>query len=151
MTTSNKFIVERTVVGYSNTALGATYGDVTGLSWYGKAGDVYKFKATVVYDASVTTEGAAFSISGPASPTVLAYTSIASTMATEYGNAYDLPAAAPGDSVFVTDNIATVEGIISPSSDGTISIRGIKSGGTMTVQGTSSVLTWSRLDWPDQP
>jgi len=148
---TNKFIVERTVVGDTNTALGASYGDVTGLNWYGKADEVYKFKATVVYDASAVTEGAAFSVSGPAAPTVLAYTSIASTMATEYGNAYDLPAAAPGDSVFTTDNVATVEGIISPSADGTITVRGIKSGGTLTVQGASSVLTWSRIDWPAAP
>ena len=148
--TTNKFIVERTVVGDTNTALGTSYGDVTGLNWYGKAGEVYKFKATVVYDASLTTEGAAFSVDGPASPTVLAYTSIASTMATEYGNAYDLPAAAASDSIFTTDNVATVEGIISPSADGTISIRGIKSGGTLTVQGASSVLTWSRIDWPTE-
>ena len=150
--TTNKFIVERTVVGDTNTGLDTSYGNVTGLSFYGKAGEVYKFKATIVYDASATTEGASFSVSGPASPTVCSFKSTVPTaVGTEtaaFGNAYDLPAAAASDSAFTTDNVAVVEGIISPSADGTIVIRGIKSGGTVTVQGSSSVLTWSRIDWP---
>jgi len=151
---TNKFIVERTVVGDTNTTIGATYTDVTGLSWYGKAGEVYKFKASVVYDVDATGSGANFSISGPASPTVLSYRSEVATSATaqavNYGNAYDLPASAQTTgSAFTTDNVAIVEGVISPSADGTIIIRGIREASTTcTVQGASSVLTWSRIDWP---
>ena len=154
--TTNKFIVERTVVGDTDTTVGATYGDVTGLNWYGKAGDVYKFKASVVYDVDATGSGANFAISGPASPTVLSYKSefstAAGTQAANYGNAYDLPASAQTTgSAFTTDNLATVEGVISPSADGTITIRGIREASTTcTVQGASSVLTWSRIDWPTE-
>lgn len=148
---TNKFIVERTVVGEDNTALDATYGDVTGLNWYGKAGEVYKFKAVVVYDVNATTEGASFAINGPAA-TVKSYTVTVpsgATPTTSFANAYDLPATAASDSAFTTDNVAIIEGVVSPSADGTISVRGIKSGGTVTVQGASSVLTWSRIDWPE--
>ena len=151
---TNKFIVERTVVPSENTTVGTSYGSVTGLSWYGKAGEVYKFHAKVVYDTAATGDGANFSVSGPASPTVLAYRSsvgtAAGTEAVNHGNAYDLPASAQTTgSAFTTDNIAIVEGVISPSADGTISIRGIaENASTITVQGASSVLTWSRIDWP---
>ena len=74
----------------------------------------------------------------------------AGTEAVNHGNAYDLPATAQTTgSAFTTDNIAIVEGVISPSADGTISIRGIaENASTITVQGASSVLTWSRIDWP---
>ena len=157
---TNKFIVERTVVGDTDTELtqasGIAYVDVTGLNWYGKAGEVYKFKASVVYDVNGTGTGANFAISGPASPTVLSYKSefstAAGTQAANYGNAYDLPASAQSTgSAFAADNLATVEGVISPSADGTITIRAIVetvASGTCTVQGASSVLTWSRIDWP---
>lgn len=148
--TTNKFIVERTVVGETDTALGASYGDVADLNWYGKAGEVYEFKAVVVYDVSATTEGASFAISGPAK-TVCSYVSTVpsgATPTTSFANNYDLPAAAASDSAFTTDNVAIIEGVVSPSADGTISVRGIKSGGTVTVQGASSVLTWKRVDWP---
>ena len=151
--TTNKFIVERTVVGDTNTTVGATYGDVTGLSFYGKAGEVYKFKATVVYDASGTGEGANFSVNGP-SASVISYRSEVPTSATaqavNFGNAYDLPATAQTTgSAFTTDNVAVVEGVISPSADGNIVIRAIaENASAITVQGASSVLTWSRIDWP---
>lgn len=151
---TNKFIVERTVVPSDNTAVGTSYGEVSGLSWYGNAGEVYKFHAKVVYDAAGTGDGANFSISGPASPTVLAYRSTVPTSATaqavNFGNAYQLPASAQTTgSAFTTDNVAVVEGVISPSADGTIAIRGIaENPSTITVQGASSVLTWSRIDWP---
>ena len=159
---TNKFIVERTVVGSTDTALtqasGIAYVDVAGLNWYGKAGEVYKFKASVVYDVNATGTGANFSVSGPASPTVLSYKSefstAAGTQAANYGNAYDLPAAAQSTgSAFTTDNLATVEGVISPLTDGVITVRGILEtvgSGTCTVQGASSVLTWSRIDWPTE-
>ena len=158
---TNKFIVERTVVGDTNTALtqasGIDYVDVTGLNWYGKAGEVYKFKATVVYDVNATGTGANFSVNGPAA-TVISYRSEVPTSATaaavNYGNAYDLPAtpAQTTGSAAATDNVAIVEGVISPSADGTISIRAMVetvASGTCTVQGASSVLTWSRIDWPE--
>jgi len=152
---TNKFIVERTVVGDTNTSVGIAYGDVTGLSWYGKAGEVYKFKATVVYDVNATGTGVNFSVNGPAA-SVISYRSEVSTSATaeavNFGNAYDLPASAQTTgSAFTTDNVAVVEGVISPSADGTIVVRGIREdaeGATCTVQGASSVLTWSRIDWP---
>lgn len=152
---TNKFIVERTVVPSENTTVGIAYGDVTGLSWYGKAGEVYKFKATVVYDVNATGTGVNFSVNGPTS-SVISYRSTVSTSATaqavNFGNAYDLPAAAQTTgSAFTTDNVAVVEGVISPSADGTIVVRGIREdavGATCTVQGASSVLTWSRIDWP---
>jgi hypothetical protein len=153
--TTNKFIVERTVVGEDNTTVAITYTDVAGLSFYGKAGEVYKFHAKVVYDVNATSTGVNFSVNGPTA-SVISYRSEVPTSATaeavNFGNAYDLPAAAQTTgSAFTADNIAIVEGVISPSADGTIVIRGIREdavSATCTVQGASSVLTWSRIDWP---
>ena len=149
--TTNKFIVERTVVPSDNTTLGSSYTDVAGLSWTVFAGQTYQFEAKVVYDVSAATEGCSFSITGPASPTACSFTSVVSSGATptqSFANAYQLPAAAASDSAFTTDNIATISGVITPSADGVVQVRGIKSGGTATVQGASSVLTWKRVDWP---
>ena len=148
---TNKFIVERTVVPSDNTALDTSYTSVDGLSWAVKAGEVYEFHAKVVYDVSAATEGCSFSITGPASPTACSYVSVVSsgaTPTTEFANAYQLPAAAVSDSAFTTDNIATISGVITPSADGVVQVQGIKSGGTATVQGASSVLNWKRIDWP---
>lgn len=152
--TTNKFIVERTVVPSANTTLGSSYTDVSGLSWAVKAGEVYEFSAKVVYDAAATTDGASFSITGPASPTVCAYKSVvptaAGTQVAAFGNAYQLPASAQTTgSAFTTDNVAIVEGVIEPSADGVVQVRGIgESASVITVQGASCVLTWKRVDWP---
>jgi len=149
--TTNKFIVERTVVGEINTVLSDVYGNVAGLNWYGKAGEVYEFKAVVVYDVTLVTEGASFAINGPAA-TVKSYVVTVpsgATPTTSFANAYDLPAAAASDSAFTTDNIAIIEGVVSPSADGTISVRGIAStSNAATVQAASSYITWKRIDWP---
>ena len=149
--TTNKFIVERTVVGDTNTVLADTYGNVVGLNWYGKAGEVYEFKAVIVYDVTAATEGASFAMNGPAA-TVKSYVVTVpsgATPTTSFANAYDLPAAAAGDSAFTTDNIAIIDGVISPSADGTISVRGIGSTtNTVTVQAASSYIAWKRIDWP---
>jgi hypothetical protein len=104
-----------------------TIADVTGLSFPVIAGATYAFRFVMAYTAAATTTGSRWSINGPATPTLLAYSSrYALTTTTQTQNhglaAYDLPAAANATSV-ASGNIAIVEGIITPSAAGTVIAR----------------------------
>lgn len=152
MASNSKFIVERTVVASEDTTIGASYEDVTGLSFGVKAGQTYAFRAVVVYNAAATTDGSAWSVNGPSSPTDLAVrvswslTTTSASAATT--NAYDT-IAVNATSAATTDNVAVIEGVITPSADGDFAIRGIaENADTITVQGNLSTLSWKRIDWP---
>lgn len=111
----------------NNDAIANSIADVTGLSFPVQAGARYHFKFVIPYTAAGTGTGARFSISGPSSPTYLAYRSewtlTAGNRATNDGLAsYNLPSAAGATSLLV-GNIAIVEGIIQPSADGTVIAR----------------------------
>lgn len=112
----------------NNNAVANTIADVTGLSFSVTAGNTYYFKFVIPYTAAATTTGSRWSISGPGSPTFLAYASHYSLTATSETvndglTAYDTPAASNASSAATGSNIAIVEGFIKPSANGTVIAR----------------------------
>lgn len=112
----------------NNNASADTIANVTGLSFSVKSGHTYKFRFQIVYTSAATTTGSRWSIDGPATPTALHYQSQYSLTTTSQTintglSAYDLPAAANATSAATASNIAIVQGIITPSADGTVIAR----------------------------
>lgn len=110
----------------NNNATANTIADVTGLSFSVTAGETYHFEFFIPYTAAATTTGSRWSINGPASPTMLNYTSqytlTATTMTTNYATAYNIPAASNATSL-TAGNVARIAGIIKPSANGTVIAR----------------------------
>jgi hypothetical protein len=110
----------------NNSAVANTMQDVTGLSFDVTAGETYFFEFTIPYTAAATTTGSRWAINGPASPTLLSYTSqntlTATSMTTNYASAYDTPAASNASSL-TAGNIALICGFIKPSTNGTVIAR----------------------------
>jgi hypothetical protein len=111
----------------NNNGTANTIQDVTGLSFAVTAGLTYYFYFLIQYTAAISSTGSRWSINGPATPTMLSYVSeytLTSTTTTRNAilQGYDLPAAANASSV-VAMNLATIEGLIKPSSNGTVIAR----------------------------
>jgi hypothetical protein len=110
----------------NNNSTANTIADVTGLSFTVVSGRTYRFRALILYTAAATTTGSRWAVSGPAT-SLLAYTSryslTATTQTINYANAYDTPAASNATSTATTGNIATIEGILTPTASGTVVIR----------------------------
>jgi len=110
----------------NNNATANTIADVTGLSFSVTAGTTYRFEATINYTSAATTTGSRWSINGPASPTILSYTSnytlTATSQTVNYSSTYDSPSASNATSL-TTGNIAIIKGIIKPSANGTVTVR----------------------------
>lgn len=110
----------------NNNASANTIADVTGLSFSVTGGNKYWFRFVIAYTSAATTTGSRWAINGPGSPTLLNYTSRYTVTATSetvnYATAYDIPAAANASSL-TAGNIAVIEGIIVPSSSGTVVAR----------------------------
>jgi hypothetical protein len=112
----------------NNNATLNTMQDVTGLSFAVVAAATYMFRFLIPYTAAVTTTGSRWSINGPAAPTLLMFRSEYSLTTTtrtinEGLSAYDTPAASNATAATTGSNIAIVEGIITPSVDGTVIAR----------------------------
>jgi hypothetical protein len=120
----------------NNNATPNTIADVTGLSFAVTAGETYWFKFIIHYLAAATTTGSRWTINGPGSPTFLSYVnewvlSAAGTSGTDAitqnpGAAYDSPTASNATSASAAataGNLATIEGIIKPSANGTVIAR----------------------------
>lgn len=110
----------------NNNAVANTIADVTGLSFAVVAGTTYGFRFTILYTAAAATTGSRWSINGPAT-TLLAYrseyTATATTQTVNEGlTGYNVPAAASAASL-TAGNIATIEGFITPSANGTVIAR----------------------------
>lgn len=112
----------------NNNGTANTIQDVTGLSFPVLANKMYWFEFHIAYTAAATTTGSRWSINGPVSPTYLSYASwysLTSTTRTENNHlqAYDQPAASNATSATTGNNYARIEGIIQPSTDGTVIAR----------------------------
>ena len=159
MATDNKFIVERTNVLAADVTLGVSYAAVDdgNFGFYGKAGETYEFEARIAYSAVAATDGAAFSIKAPATPTAVAFISEYNTDATTVVRtacvAIDTPDHGSASVISTTGlNTAHVFGTITPSANGFIAISGIaENASTIVAKATASVLSWKRVDWPAQP
>lgn len=110
----------------NNNATANTMADVTGLSFSVTAGETYCFEFLIPYTAAATTTGSRWSINGPASPTLLNYTSqytlTATSMTTNCASAYDTPSSSNASSL-TAGNVAWIAGIIKPSANGTVIAR----------------------------
>jgi hypothetical protein len=109
----------------NNNATACTLADVTGLSFAVTNGVRYHYRAKIWYTAAATTTGSRWTINGPAA-TVNAYKTDASLTATtgtsQTGASYNAGACS-ANSATTGGNIATVEGVLTPSADGTLVIR----------------------------
>lgn len=103
-----------------------TIADVTGLSFSVTSGEIYYFEFIIPYTSAATTTGSRWSINGPASPTLLHYTSeytlTATSKTVNSATAYDTPSGSNATSL-TAGNVATVWGFIQPSSNGTVIAR----------------------------
>lgn len=110
----------------NNNATANTIADVTGLSFSVTAGNKYWFRFIIPYTSAATTTGSRWSITGPAAPTLLNYTSHYTLTATSEtvnsATAYDTPSGASASSL-TAGNVAIIEGIIVPSANGTVIAR----------------------------
>lgn len=156
MATDNRFVVERTNVLASDVVVGTTYAalDADDFGFYGFEGQTYAFHAEVVYDADGATEGAAFSITAPAAPSVIQGISSFPTTATAETVTQIVAIDTPDHGTASIDglNTAVVHGVITPSADGFIAVSGIaENASKITAKGGLSVLSWKRIDFPSQP
>ena len=153
MATDNKFIVERTNVLAADVTLGVSYAavDADNFGFYGKAGETYEFEARIAYSAVAATDGAAFSIKAPATPTAVAFISEYNTDATTVVRtacvAIDTPDHGSASVISTTGlNQAFVYGVITPSTNGFISVSGIaENASTIIAKGGLSFLSWKRI------
>ncbi|HEX7484392.1 MAG TPA: hypothetical protein VF281_04565 [Candidatus Saccharimonadales bacterium] len=122
-----------------------TIADVTGLSFAVTSGVTYHFSALINYTAAATTTGSIWTVNGPAATTI-SYTAkntlTATTETTNFATAYDTPATANATSL-TAGNIATIEGIVTPSANGTLQIRfATEVNGSAITAKAGSTLTW---------
>ena len=110
----------------NNNGVANTIADVTGLSFPVVAGETYWYEFIIPYTSAATTTGSRWAINGPAAPTQLnhrsEYTLTATSVTVNCATAYDIPAASNATSL-TAGNIATMWGIIKPSSNGTVIAR----------------------------
>lgn len=120
--------INYTLKSSDTTNTTTSYVDVANLSFSVTAGITYWFKFVIPYTSTATGNGSRFSINGPASPTFLVYQSeyslSATTITTNRGlTTYDSPATANANSATTGSNMAIIEGIITPSANGTVIAR----------------------------
>lgn len=159
MATDNRFVVERTNVLASDVTLGVSYAAVDDgdFGWYGIAGQTYEFNARIAYSAAAATDGAAFSITAPATPTAVAFVSEYNTDSTTVVRtacvAVNTPDHGSASVAIGTGlNQAFLHGVITPSADGFIAVSGIaENASSIIAKGGLSVLTWKRIDFPSAP
>jgi hypothetical protein len=103
-----------------------TFVSITGLEFPVSAGKSYWFRFVIPYDVTNTSTGSAFAITGPAAANIYYYTDVSSGTNTRFVQrgitVYDGTLASAG-SPQVTGNIATVEGVVTPTANGNITAR----------------------------
>ena len=110
----------------NNNATANTIADVTNLSFPVVNGIKYRFKFYITYTAQATTTGSRWCITGPTT-SILFYQSEypSSTTARSFNNSlttYNVPTGSSAGSG-TNSNIAIIEGIITPSANGTVIAR----------------------------
>lgn len=110
----------------NNNATANTLANITGLTHDVVSGTSYYFKAVILYTSGATTTGARFTVNGP-TMTAIGYRSeytLTSTTTTlnSHLNALQLPAAANASALLV-GNVAYLEGMFTPSANGTFAIQ----------------------------
>jgi len=112
------------------------------------AGTTYRFYALINYSAQATATGSRWTINGPAMTSISYLSSYPLTSTTRtftYCNAVQLPASANSTSAYTTGNTATIEGMLTPSADGTVYVQFASE-----APGTNNTITaeaGSTLEW----
>ena len=133
----------------NNNGVANTIADVTGLSFSVVSGQTFWFEFVIPYTSAATTTGSRWSVNGPGSPTLLnyrsEYTLTATTTTVNSATAYDIPAASNATSL-TAGNVATIWGIITPSSDGTLIARfASEVSSSAVVAKAGATLRWMRV------
>ena len=110
----------------NSNAVANTLADITGLTHAVVSGTSYYFKAVILYTSAATTTGARFTVNGP-TMTAVGYRSeytLTSTTTTlnSHLNALQLPAASNATALLL-GNVAYLEGMFTPSANGTFAIQ----------------------------
>ena len=126
--------------------------DITGLSFAVVSGQRYYFRAIVYYTSAATTGGSRWSINGPAATMKYRSEYSLTTTTKTYNDGltgYDQPAAANATSALgdgTSLNLAIIEGIIAPSANGTVIVRGAREvAGTAIVAKVDSFLEFKAI------
>lgn len=135
----------------NNNGTANTMQDVTGLSFTATSGVKYEFEAVVIYTAAATTTGSRWAVNGPAA-TTLHYRSryslgVQSITSNEGLTAYDMPSVCNSASAATGSNTAVVQGVIQPSSTGTVVVRFASeiSGSAIVAKASFSYLRYREL------
>lgn len=144
----------RSELGYGTSLSG---GDVTnstttladtGLGFDVVSGQRYRFRFFIDFYTGGAGQGIRLTLDGPAL-TYISYQTMISTGATTrdqyFGlGAYNLPAGATTTSVGAARELATIEGVIRPSADGTLTLMfASETGGSIVGVRAASSVTWS--------
>lgn len=133
----------------NNNATANTIADVTGLSFAVVSGQTFWFRFLIDFTSAASTTGVRFSVNGPTF-TRLSYASrYPITSSTETPNhslsAYDQPATCNVTVGATGANIATVEGFITPSANGTLVARfASEVSSSAVVSKAGSICQWVR-------
>lgn len=144
----NRVYLPADVANSGNDALA----DVTALSFPVLSGKKYKFRAFIVYSSAATTTGSRWTVNIADAPTTLFYqsqyslTTTTVTINTGLG-AVQLPAAANATSAATTGNIATMEGILVPSANGTLIVQSASevNASAVTAKANISYIEWEEI------
>ena len=145
ITQNNQTIVTLGSDVINNNLIANTISDVTGLSFPVTAGQTYHFSTLVNYTTAASNTPSLWTIAGPAASTISYSSHYAQSTSSEivnYESAYNLPSTAAA-ATSGTNNIATVTGIVTPTSNGTLTVRfasGVANSAVTAKAG--STLTW---------
>lgn len=130
----------------TDSAGNGTYTDLTGLSFAVTSGTTYNFRAYIIYDSAATTTGLGLAANGPATSRLgyrIRTGLTASTELIQYLAAYDAAGAVATDAPFTTANEASIEGTLTPSANGTFTLRFCTEVNTSLV----TIKAGSTLEW----
>lgn len=125
-----------------------TLADVTGLSFPVVSGETYWFEFVIPYSAAATTTGSRWTINAPTT-TLLNYKSTypldETTGTMNHESVKEKPDAANASSL-AAGNVATIQGIITPSADGTVIARFASEVNASAITAKAgAILRWMRI------
>jgi hypothetical protein len=125
--------------------------NITGLSFSVTSGNTYRWHAMIAYSADATTTGSEWSATTPSNSLLTIashqYTAggagVAATEVDQLVNASDAGQCSSA-SAFTNGNLATIDGVVTPSANGTVQMRFAAevSGGTITAKAGSTLEWW---------
>jgi hypothetical protein len=130
----------------NNSSSANTLIDVTGLSFDVVAGVTYRFFAIIPYSSTSTNNGTRWTISTPTTTSlsyVSRYTLSTNNETVNYLDAPNLPVSCNNNSI-LSGNIATIQGVITPSANGKLQIRFARetAGSQITAKAGASLEWW---------